>query len=84
MKKLITGERGWTAHSHHVKAMLGLNVNAHLPAAGLAPQVIQGIVVYVAPLDPTRSARRTHRVRAVCPDCAKDMSAGRLHQHRCP
>lgn len=82
MKKLVT-DRGWTAHSHHVKAMLGLDVDAHLPAAGLAPQILQGIKVWVAPLDPARSHRRVHRVRAECPDCQKEMSAGRLHQHVC-
>ncbi len=77
----LTTDRGWTAHSHHVKRMLGLDVNKHLPAEGMAPMLIQGISVYVKPLDPKRKSARQHRVMAICPLCNKHMSAGRIHQH---
>lgn len=83
-KKLVTGERGWTAHSHHVKAMLGLAAKAKLPAAGMPEQVIQGITIYVKPLDANRNrTHKVHRVMAICPDCGLHLSAGRLHQHKC-
>lgn len=79
----LVNDRGWTAHSHQVKEMLGLDSKKKLPAEGMAVKVIQGIKVYINPLDPKRSARRAHRVIAICPECEKHMSAGRLHQHVC-
>ncbi len=97
MKTVIMNGWGYNAHSHHMKAILGLSAKAKLPAEGVAPQMIsahvtspsgigEGITrvkVWVAPLDPTRSARRVHRVRAECPRCLKEMSAGRLFSHVC-
>lgn len=76
-------ERKQNAQSHGVKILLGLDPDAKLPAEGMAPRLIQGVQIYVRPLDPKTSRRRVHRVRAICPDCGADISAGRLHQHVC-
>lgn len=79
----IKTEYGWTAHSHHLKAMLGLNPRAKLPVEGLAAQDIQGVRVWIRPLEPSRKIIRQHRVMGQCLTCFKTMSAGRLHQHTC-
>ncbi len=74
----------WSAHSHHVKAMIG--IKGELPAAGAPAQLIQGWQVYVRPLvgsAPAHGKRHTHRVIAVCPDCQRHISAGRTRQHTC-
>lgn len=72
------------AHSNQVRALLGLRPRQKLPAEGMPPRLIQGILVWVTPLgpNPTRFKRSTHRVLARC-NCGKVLSAGRLHQHRC-
>ena len=79
---VITGYTNQRASSDDMLALLGLDPDKHIPAAGLPPRDIQGITVYVRPLDPNRNRRRKlHRVRALCPTCGKDVSAGRLFQH---
>lgn len=80
---------GWSqynATSPEMREMLGLAPNAKLPVEGMPPRNIQGWTVYVRPLPPRGDSRRrrcAHRVRAICPKCRKDISAGRTHQHKC-
>ena len=91
-RTIRTEPHGWTAHSHDLLKMLGY---AKPPVTGAAPVLIQGVQVYVKPLGPLPPDRKMtghgywqrrqgHRVMAICPDCSQHMSAGRLHQHRCP
>jgi hypothetical protein len=68
----------WPAHSGHVKALLGLDANAPLPADGMPERVVHGIAIWVAPLVKGRFALR---VRARCPVCGTEVAAGRLYQH---
>lgn len=94
----IRGGREWTRSAHYdeVRAMLGLPDGAKLPAEGMPPRRIQGIMVWVTPLMGPRVPRRVgrwgrvlerkssrHRVLAQCPDCGKVLSVGRLGQHKC-
>jgi hypothetical protein len=79
----IVNERGWNVHEWQLKEMLGLSRKAKLPAAGLPEQVVQGVTVWAKPLDPNRRQRAPHRMMARCPQCGKEMSAGRLFQHVC-
>jgi len=75
----------WPLWSHGLNEALG--IKGKLPPEGLLPpKEVQGIMVYVNPLvgeKPAHGKRHTHRVMAICPDCGKHMSAGRLHQHVC-
>ena len=73
----------YNAHSNHVKEMFGLRPEQKWPAEGLPVRSIQGISVWVVPLDFARRTGIFHRVRAFCPKCERAMSAGRLHQHVC-
>ena len=83
--------RDWNAHSKDVREMLGLKRTDKLPAAGMDPQVIQGVTVWVNPAPAPVMVnkwgkqrplkRSTHRVMARCPICGEEMSVGRLHQH---
>ena len=75
----------WSMHSGEMLQALGLKPGGHLPADGLPPRELQGVTVYVAPAAPAASGRKSsrHRVMAVC-SCGRHVSAGRLHQHRCP
>lgn len=72
-------------HSDQMKILLGLPPKAKLPAEGMDPCYIQGVRVWVNPLPPhgNRMHAGFHRVRAQCPHCGEDMSAGRLNQHVC-
>lgn len=73
------------AHSGEMRTLLGLRYNEKLPVEGMPPRIIQGIKVWVTPLgpNPTKYKRSNHRVRAECPTCHRDISAGRLKQHNC-
>lgn len=82
-KTFIRGSRGWNAHSYQMKALLGLGEKAKIPAEGMPARVIQGITVYVLSLVQAKERKVFHRVRAICPHCAAEMSAGRMHQHKC-
>lgn len=63
---------------------LGLNPNAHLPANGVAPRFIDGVKVWIDPLELFSGHRRCrHRVMCACPHCGRHMSAARLFQHKC-
>jgi hypothetical protein len=74
----LKNEHGRTAWAHQVIAMLGLDPKKDLPDAGVKPQTIQGIVIWVEPRVP---GQFKIRVRACCPVCGREMSAGRLQQH---
>jgi hypothetical protein len=83
----------WHAHHSDVREMLGLSPKAKLPKNGLPAREVQGITVWVEPAAPAVYAYKpgfyvprkvkssTHRVRALCPQCGQEVSAGRLHQH---
>jgi hypothetical protein len=88
----IRNSHGHAAHSWAIKEHLGLRSEAKIPVDGMPRREIQGVTVYVVPLlgeakkDSSwafsRAYRRCkHRVRAICPVCQKDLSAGRLNQH---
>jgi hypothetical protein len=91
---VILNKYGRNAQSHHLKPLLGLTVEQKLPNAGLEPQFLNAAVAYndkpieqyvkvkvwIAPL---KAGRKVHRVRAQCPWCHKEVSAGRLFQHTC-
>ena len=88
MSKFLRDEYGRNAQSHTVRAMLGLAPLQKIPAQGMPARYVQGILVWVDPLPERpigrRRRRATHRVRALCPDCGQTLSAGRMHQHKCP
>lgn len=73
----------WPAQSGQVKALLGLNEKAKLPVEGMEGRFVQGIFVHVISLAQAREFGVFHRVIAVCPQCDRSMSAGRLRQHKC-
>lgn len=79
----ILDKHGYTAHSHHIKVMLGLDAKAKLPSEGMPAREIQGITVYVLSIEDARARKQFHRVMAICPTCKAHLSAGRLHQHVC-
>lgn len=87
-----TRHEGWNAFAGEVCEMLGLAPKAKLPPEGMSAREIQGITVYVRPLPPlvrdeTRprwwgvQRRFSLRVRAICPECGRDVAASRLPQH---
>lgn len=76
-------DRNRNVHSGGMNLLLGLPLKAKLPAEGMPEREVQGVVLWVAPLVADRKTVRGHRVRARCPHCAKEMSAGRLFQHVC-
>lgn len=70
-------------HSGELMQELGLRAGGHLPAEGMPAREINGVTVYVLPANgPDTTSRRNksskHRVMAICPDCQRHMSAGRL------
>jgi len=74
----------------YIAEAIGAPAMDYLPDGGLYPAVvIQGIRVYIKPRAPkatvdgrVRKSSR-HRVMAICPECEKHLSVGRLHQHVC-
>lgn len=82
-------------HSREVLPLLGIKPG-HLPAEGMAARVIQGITVWVTPMQPAKLLgmpgmpwtqrmvkSSTHRVMGRCPACGWEGSVGRMHQHKC-
>jgi hypothetical protein len=72
--------------------MLHLKAGGHLPIEGMEPRIIQGIKIWVKPVPLIAIFQKhagygkkssKHRVMAECPQCKREMSAGRLHQHVC-
>jgi hypothetical protein len=80
---MILNEYGYNVFSNELRQLLGLPDKAKLPAEGLPARTVQGITIFVRPAPPSRGIRGggKHRVRAICPECSKDVSAGRLQQH---
>lgn len=83
------------AQEPELRTLFGVTA-AKWPRQGCPPRCIQGIWVRVLPADHeslrdpgchplTGRQRKTsqHRCIASCPDCGAQVSAGRLHQHRC-
>lgn len=81
------------AHSYGLKVLLGMQPEDKLPIDGTEPVYINAeqregatkiadvkVKVWVAE---RVVQRKVHRVRAECPFCLKEVSAGRLFQHRC-
>jgi hypothetical protein len=93
----LLNAHGRNMHHDDLYSALGLDPKNHLPAEGLAPQNINGIMVYVLPVDDPRRLRRFRsrrngqmmtnmkgkRTYAICPGCERHIEAGHLHQHRC-
>jgi hypothetical protein len=77
----LVRDRGWPAWAHHVKQMLG--IKGAIPAEGVPEQIIQGYRVYAISLQQAKEQGVFHRVRIVCPQCAKHVPAGRIRQHKC-
>jgi hypothetical protein len=82
---------GRRVHTSTMFQLLGLT-GSKLPTEGMPARDIKGIQVWVNPLPPMPAPppghlrnrkRSTHRVMCRCPDCAQELSAGRLHQHVC-
>jgi hypothetical protein len=78
MKIRIVNERGRNADAYDMYKLLGLKSN-RLPADGMTPREIQGVLVYVKPSVP---GTLHHRVYAVC-SCGQHVPVGRIHQHIC-
>lgn len=72
--------RTQTLRHDELYAALGLNPNRHLPAEGLAPQMIGNVLVWVVPKIPGVS-QDAKRVWCKCPVCDKPFTAGKLFQH---
>ena len=73
----------YPAHSSTMLELLGLPPKAKLPKDGMNAVMIQGVEVWITPLDIARAKKQFHRVRCECPICGEEMSAGRLNQHIC-
>lgn len=77
-------------HQHSLKLALGLSgKNANrMPADFAIPRdkavEVEGVKVYVTLPHKGRSGGKAfgHRVRAICPECGQDFSAGHLFEHR--
>lgn len=77
----------WNAHTPDMMKKLGV-VGTKWPDAGIEPRMVDGIKVWVLPKAAKQESWErkhgcTHRVMCACPGCGMEMSAGRLHQHRC-
>ena len=73
-------------HERSLKRMLGLpdkEVKRMSKDFTLDPTEVDGVMVYIKPSEHKggRSAGK-HRVMAICPECGKHVSAGRMFQHR--
>jgi hypothetical protein len=82
MKTMIRSERypQYTAHSDEIHRLLGVK---RLPDEGMPERLIQGIRVYVKPIERVKGRKSSkHRVMAIC-RCNQHLSVGRLHQHKC-
>lgn len=77
---IITTEDGRRTQNQDLRRLMGLNPK-RLPPSGALDKLsftVQGIHLMV---DPQVPGKRKHRVKAMCPRCAKIVSAGRLGQH---
>lgn len=74
-------------HQHQLKLALGLTESeaARMPPSLTRPPVlVDGVLVYIVatPDEPGYDGTGRHRVRAICPECGKHTSAGRMMMHR--
>lgn len=70
------------ADAHDMYALLGVK---SLPPEGMPERLIQGVRVYVKPLESKVGPRRNWqglRVIAIC-ECGRHVPVGRMHQHKC-
>jgi len=73
----------YRATSDQLKHFFGLRQTEKWPADGMTKRTVKGITLYVRPLDRNTGRREGmhSRLMAVCPDCSKVFSYGRLGQH---
>lgn len=73
------------ADSRDMFTLLGHDGESHWPDIGVAATVIQGITVWVEPIQRREDGRKSskHRVKFKCPNCREIFSVGRMHQHEC-
>lgn len=73
---------GHVTNMHHTDlyAALGLDPKRKLPDAGLGPQYIGNVCVWVVPRVPGTN-QDAKRVWCRCPYCHRDLTAGKYHQH---
>lgn len=87
----LRNQYGWHQSVDHMKVHFGLGAHAPWPAAGMSARVVDGVRLWVEPLQSKeerqflwnghRCHRNPHRLMAECPVCGKVTSYGRLHQH---
>jgi hypothetical protein len=86
MSKYLKSKMGYNLQCYELRERLGLRPGK-LPEGSVAPQDIDGVLVYVLSARDAALANpkslRPHRVMAICPDCRDHLPAGRLHQHKC-
>ena len=72
----------YNAHTSEMRKLIGRSPERLGPESS-GPHNVQGIEVRVRGADERgpKEHKRSHRVMAKCPDCGREMSAGRLHQH---
>lgn len=73
----------WPAQHADMLKKLGVR---RLPEAGMSPRMVEGIKVWVTPLEgerPGEGKRNGARIMCECPGCGHHVSAGRLAQHKC-
>lgn len=78
MNLYIKNAYGRSAQDHDIKPLFGLDRKAKWPAKGIEMRVIQGVNVWVEPIQPGK-----FRLRAMCqcPECGFVTAIGRLAQH---
>jgi len=87
----VCNVHGWALSANQIKAYFNLDYNEKWPAEGMDGVSVQGVWMYVKPLVPKEERvykwhyhtayHNWHRLTAVCPDCGKEVSYGRLAQH---
>lgn len=95
MSRFIVSARNprYPAQEPELRQLFGVT-GPRWPKQGCKPREIQGIWVHVLPADHAsltqlglpgeeKARRAQHRCIALCPECGAQVSAGRLHQHRC-
>lgn len=70
---------GRPMHVAELYGVLGLS-KARLPDAGLAPQIIQGVLIWVVPRTTKQQFIRTF---CQCPGCSRTLTLKNLNQHIC-
>lgn len=63
-------------------APFGYKRGAHFPKEGRQSRMVDGVAVWIEPEPEGGNRRKRHRMKAQCPSCGLQLSAGRLEQHR--